>query len=515
MASGEAISQIIPPPVGGWNTRDALPRMGSEYAVEMVNFFPKRTSVDLRNGYRYHSKGIGSGAVIALATLKTASLYRLVAVGSNNTLYDATADSSSTANSIQGGISTANPFYYFQQYRDRLFVSTGANVIDAVYMWTGTGDFVGVTYTSTLSGAATRGLGPMTTYRSRLYFVQVRDPSGLVGTSIWYSGLDSIGGALTEFSFKSVLRFGGSAAFIGVITRAKDFSEDSLFCIITTSGEVLVYEGDWPAAAGWRLIGHYVIPRPLGLRAFFYVGADLHVITSQGVISIQAVLGGNVVGGRYSTISTNIDEAISEAATFALLDDPYWVGANYPKGGYTVINIPITSGSVSEQYVMNNLSGSWCRFTGQNAFCWEVFNDKLYFGGLSGRVFNADNGYYDEDPANEGAALTRSIKLRHSYNDLGDPTHNKQITLAQPIMYQSEGLALQMRADADFENVAATAADAIPVDNTDTAYKFYKPTANMDTVGTHFSMRIDQTVTTKRFSLNAIKVIYKPAGMVF
>jgi len=65
-----AQSLTIPPPVGGWNTRDPISAMGQEYAVEMENYFPNMASVDLVNGYRYHSKSVGTGVVSLVANFR-------------------------------------------------------------------------------------------------------------------------------------------------------------------------------------------------------------------------------------------------------------------------------------------------------------------------------------------------------------------------------------------------------------------------------------------------------------
>ena len=41
----------MPPPVGGWNARDALSLMKREDAVSLVNWFPRQSDVISRPGY--------------------------------------------------------------------------------------------------------------------------------------------------------------------------------------------------------------------------------------------------------------------------------------------------------------------------------------------------------------------------------------------------------------------------------------------------------------------------------
>lgn len=499
----------IPPPVLGWNTKDPLTEMDPGYAIAMENFFPKRSSVDLRNGYRYHSKSIGSGAVSALAVLKSTAYNKLVAVGADKKVYDAST-ASAAATELTGNTFTIVPIY-LQFFRNRMFIASGDSN-DKVWVYNPASSTTTITSSAFTAGGVDKyGLGPMTAYKSRLYLLELSSPAtGTVTTSLWYGGVDAVTGALTEFPFQSLLKFGGYGLFIGTTTRAKDFSEDELFCIVSDQGEILVYQGDYPGSTTWGLVGKYYIPRPLGPRAFFYVGPDLHIITRQGIIPMSSVLGGNWTGGRYATISDNIDEAIGEAATDALVGDNYWFGLNYPRGNYAFANIPVTSGSVSHQYVMNTTSGAWCKFTGQNMFSACLYNDSLYFGGLSGRVFKADNGYFDEDPASEGNGLTRTIQLRPGYNNLGDREGLKRFLEARPYVHQSEGLNLTMDMAVDYAD--ATVTNNV-TDTSDTAYKLYNPRIGLQGIGRAGSLRIDGTVTTKRISLQSTIVLWEDGGV--
>jgi len=492
-----AQSLTIPPPVGGWNTRDPISAMGAEYAVEMDNYFPNQSSVDLVNGYRYHSKDVGDAAVNLLVEFYTGSTRKLVAAGKDGEVYDATTPNVS-ATSLGGGAS-GHPFVYACQFKSRLFLSQGATSQD-LYYWDGSSG----TLTNAGFGMPAIATKAMCVYRSRLY--------GTVGdASIWYTAVDSYAAPLAGFTdFLSVLKRGGNIIFLGSVTRAKDFSEDELFCIISDQGEVLVYQGDSPESTSWGLIGSYSIPRPLGIKAFFYIGANLCILTSQGMIPMSEIMGGTS-SGKYLGLSDSIASAFSSAATTTLLNDNGWCGVNYPRGNFAVCNIPVTAETVSYQYYMNTLSQAWCRRTNQNAFCWAVFNDELYFGGLSGRVFKADYGDFDEDPANEGDPLSRPCKLRPAYNYLGDRVGNKHFVAVRPLMKESEGLSITVNADVDFNDTPGT--DAV-TDTADTSYKRYRPDVDCNTIGKCVSVRFDDTVTTKRRSIEAIDIFWREGDII-
>ena len=160
---------------------------------------------------------------------------------------------------------------------------------------------------------------------------------------------------------------------------------------------------------------------------------------------------------------------------------------------------------------MNTQTRAWAKFTNQNAICWALHNNNLYFGTVTGSnnsfVGLADNGYFDENMESAGAALTRTTKMRPAYNFFGDASHKKRFLFAIPHMFQSEGMQLTMDADVDFKNVAAT--QTVTPDNADTSYKYYAPNVGLASVGKCASIRIDQSVTTKRLSIQAIEVFWE------
>ena len=509
-----ATSVTIPPPVLGWNTRDPISEMDPKYAVEMENFFPAFGTVDLRNGYRYFAEGSGAGTEIVIGLSEYYLNGDRYLIGCTldagvAKIYDFTAGGAGTDITYAAGPPSQGKAICFQQFKNIIFMSdpntpSGTSLL---WQWNGTGTCTLTGYDTGLGAGSVFLPGAMTVYKSRFYMLQ----GGLGNvTKFYYSDVNAIAGTMKSFDFQGVLSLGGSGLFIGRVTRAKDFTEDELFCIITDQGEVLLYSGDAPEFSSWSLIGRYQIPRPLGVKAFFYIGPNLCVITSQGVIPMSEIMGGNATG-KYIGISDPIQSEFTSAATTALFTDRAWCGINYPRGNYCIANIPIVANETSHQYVMNTQTQAWAKFTGQDAFCWALFNDELYFGGTFGKVFKADNGYFDEDPGDLGEVLDRNIKLRPAYNYFGDPSKYKQFVEARPVMYQSEGMQLTMDADLDYANTPAT--QEVTPDNSDASYKIYRPRVGLNGIGKSASIRIDQTVATKRMSIQAIEVLFNDGAL--
>ncbi len=57
----------VPAPVGGWNARDAYADMPVSDAVVLQNYWPKTTSVAVRNGYTQFATGMSGQSETVMA----------------------------------------------------------------------------------------------------------------------------------------------------------------------------------------------------------------------------------------------------------------------------------------------------------------------------------------------------------------------------------------------------------------------------------------------------------------
>jgi hypothetical protein len=108
---------------------------------------------------------------------------------------------------------------------------------------------------------------------------------------------------------------------------------------------------------------------------------DLLVITEDGLVPLSAALQSSRLNPRV-TLTDKIQSAVSEAVA-AHGSNFGWQALPYPKGYQLYLNVPVTSNTQVEQYVMNTITKQWCKFQGWNANVWETFNHTLFFGGES------------------------------------------------------------------------------------------------------------------------------------
>ena len=411
-------SASIPAPVRGWNARDSLANMPEDFAVELDNVFPNLTSCDVRSGFASHSTGNGS-AVETLVEYAGPSTRKLLSAA-GSVIYDSTAAGASTAIATGKANARWQTVMFGTAGGSFLFMVNGA---DAPIYYNGSA-FV----TPTLSGVTATNIVHVAAHQRRLFFV-FND-----SLTFGYLPVVSVAGTVAEFDLGGLCRKGGFIQSIASWTRDGGSGPDDLFVAITSEGECVLYSGNNPASASdWGLIGVFNIGKPIGRRCVEKVGSDLIVTTQDGAISLSTFLPIDQVAGYSQAMSTNIqNEFLSSARSYSAVFG--WQSIHYPQGSYSLFNIPLST-AASIQYVINTQTGAWCKFTGQNAACWSLFNGDLYFGAqVGGVIFKADSGTSDD-----GATIDWSIRPAFSY--YGSRGNQKLFSMCRP-HFTSNGIPL-------------------------------------------------------------------------
>ena len=436
-------SASIPAPVKGWNARDSLANMAEDFAVELENVFPNLTSCDLRSGFASHSTGNGSGAVETLVEYAGPSTRKLLSAA-GSVIYDSSAAGSST--SIATGKSNA-------KWQTTMFGTAGGNFLymvngeDAPIYYNGSA-FV----TPTLSGVTATDIVNVTAHQRRLFFVF--NDSLIFG----YLPVVSIAGSVTTFDIGGLCKKGGYIQAIGTWTRDGGAGPDDLFVAITSEGECIIYSGTDPSSAtAWSLVGVFSIGKPIGRRCLEKSGSDLTVITQDGAISLATFLPIDQVAGLSQAMSTNIqNEFMKSVRSYSNIFG--WQSIHYPQGSYSLFNIP-KSTLIADQYVINTQTGAWCKFSGQNAACWSLFNGDLYFGAQDGGViYKADTGAHDN---NEDI----NWKIRPAFSYYGSRGNQKLFSLCRPNFITDGAPAFAIDLNLNFSNINPSSIPTTPTLN--------------------------------------------------
>ena len=432
----------LPAPVGGWNARDSLANMDETDAVTLENFFPTVSSVVLRGGYETWATGLG-GQVETLMHYAGATTSRLFAAATApNAIYDVTTQGAVGA-AVVSSLSNARWEYtnFTTAAGNFLYAVNG---VDSPLLYNGS-TWTAITGVSSpaITGVTTTTLSNVTLFKNRLWFIQ-KDT-----LKAWYLPTSSAGGVAQVLDLSSVAKSGGVLVDLDTWTIDAGYGVDDNLVFVTSEGEVIVYRGTDPSsAATWALAGIWKLGAPIGNRCMLKYAGDLLVLTYDGLMPLAQSLQSSRLDPRVA-LSNKIQGAIT-AATVNYGSSFGWQIVYSAKNTAVWVNVPVATGQ-QEQYAMNTITTSWCKFKGWSAFCWEIFNENPYFGS-AGVVNKAwDDGYAD------GAANIAGTCLQ-AFNYFGSRGVKKYFTRARPSLFTNGQPQIQLGMNIDFDTMDTSAA---------------------------------------------------------
>jgi len=443
--SGRAtIGQVsLPAPVGGINASHALLGMPQTDATVMTNYFPSPSFVELRPGYSRHVGALPS-TVETLAEYASGASSRLFAAA-GTTIHDVTDATASATTAAVTSLTNARWQHtmFSAGAGDYLVMVNGA---DGVRTYNGTG---WSNQSAAISSVTASNLINVATWKRRLWFVKQND------TRAYYLGADAIAGSMTNFQLGAVWRYGGALRAITSISTDSGDGIDDLIAFISTEGEVAIYQGTDPdSASTFSLIGVYRIGRPVGDRCIYRFAGDAIVLTENGAVSLLSAMNLDPSQEGDTSLSRKIKEPLStDAATYG--GNYGWQAFLYPARGMAVVNVPESTG-MSHQWIMNVMTGAWCRFENLNALCWGLLNQRPYFASGS-TVYEFDEGSY----ADNGATIF--AETRWAFSTLRTP-RQKRFTAARALIRAGGNPALRIGLDIDYSDNSVTSTVPTSID---------------------------------------------------
>jgi hypothetical protein len=260
-------------------------------------------------------------------------------------------------------------------------------------------------------------------FKERLFYVQEDS------MNVWYLNTKAVSGVASKLDFGSVAKMGGYIQAMGTWTIDAGQGVDDYAVFVTNMGEIIVYEGTDPSnASTWALRGVWQLGQTFSRRCFSKFGGDLLLITQEGLVPLAASLQSSRLDPRVN-LTDKIYGAFAQA-TSLYSNNFGWEIQYFAKANMLIVNIPTNIGF--EQYVMNNITKSWGRFTNIPATNFEIHNDNIYFGG------NGFVGKFWDTFSDNGNVITASVQQAYNYFD--SRGQNKRFTLVRPIFLTDNGL---------------------------------------------------------------------------
>lgn len=426
-----SIRATLPSPVGGWNTKDALPDMPPEDAIVLDNWYPVTDKVTLRPGYSAWSTGMSGNVESLIPYIPLSGTGQLF--GFNGTsAYNVTA-----SGAVGAAVLTGLPDARW----------SGLNIGTAggqfLFIWNLAGGDEPKTYNgsvwadTTLTGPTVANIAVAGLHQRRLW---VFEKNSLTG---WYGGVNAITGAFSSFSLAGIAKKGGYIVGFKSWSRDDYSGQSDLAAFFTSEGEVIVYQGtDVTSSSTWSLVGIYGnLGRPIGKRFTVKAGPEIIAINQDGFIPLTSLSTDRSQSDNVA-ISNKINQAVTDAAA-AAGSTFGWQGIIYPARNMILFNVPQETSGTYHQYVANTITKAWCRFTGINAVCWALVGDTLFFGGTDGKTYKFDTGTSDN-----GTNISTDALQAFSY--FKDPSRTKIFKLAKPLFDANTSPAIAVEMNTDF-----------------------------------------------------------------
>ena len=417
----------LPAPTKGWvvGTNIAEAPEGSCYLLE--NAFPQLNYVRVRGGSAAWATGMGSYAVQTLMPWYNGTTSKLFAA-CNGSIYDVSSTGAVGAAVLSGLTNSYLNYVQFQGLGSSYLFAV--NGVDAPKQWNGS-----AWSTPSITATGSPVFSNVTTFKNRMFFVENNS------LNIWYLATNAVSGTATVFPMQGVFRFGGYILAAGSWAIDSTSGIYDSFVIVTSEGEVAMYDGSDPAS--WSLKGTYKISKPLGPRCMSKAGGDLMIMTEDGIVPMSKV--------------QTLDQIALQNVAVTQPIQPEWIKAVIERTGLVgwqvtlwslqsmaIINLPKSSTADRTQFVVNARTGAWARYSGWDANCFAVFNNSLFYGSSDGRVMQAETG-----SADDGQNYTATIFP--SFTSLGGGVNKKQLRLIHPYVTSNFYQELKVTVNVDFD----------------------------------------------------------------
>lgn len=415
-------------------------------AVVLENWFPRTSYVEIRGGYLNQLTGMtGNGKTLAPYNTLTGSnkLFCLTDSG----VYDASSAGAAGA-SLAARTNGKHQWTIFGDGTTNYLILV--NGVDKPLYYDGT-NWIAIDAASSpaLSGVATTDLIHVNVFKGRLFFIQKNS------LSFWYLAAGAAGGALARFPLDGEAKLGGYLMAMATWTVDGGDGPDDRAVFITSEGEVIVYQGNNPsAAATWAKVGSYYLGKPLGRRCFAQYGSDVILVTQNGTLPLSTALQSAVIDYKLA-LSFKIENAFNDAArTYGSVFG--WKPIVFPGQSALLVNVPKAEDGEHEQYVMNTITKSWCKFTEWDAEDFAIYSGELYFTAGT-KVYKAWSGTIDG--ANNIIAYGKT-----AFSYFGRKGLQKQFKMFRPVLAVNGNLSFLTDIDVDFQDgpITGTAIYTVP-----------------------------------------------------
>jgi hypothetical protein len=186
----------------------------------------------------------------------------------------------------------------------------------------------------------------------------------------------------------------------------------------------------------------FQLGKPLGRRCFVKAGADLLIITEEGVVPLASILSIDRSQSERVALTSQVNKAFNDyVRSYGSLFG--WDALIYPRRTMLLFNVP-TSSSTADQIVFNTITRKPCRFTSIPAICWGMRGNDPYFGSSNGTVYK-----FDGDVTSDAGTNINTDAVQ-AFSRFGTQL-SKRFTLARPVFEANTIPAIAVEMNVNYE----------------------------------------------------------------
>lgn len=457
-------SDKVPAPIAGINAVSNIAEMGPTDAVSLFNLIPARYGCKVRTGWAEHCTNVGTGGVKTVIpfTGSIAVEDRLFAAAGNG-IYEVSASSAAPTLLEVFPVADATSGYggwtNFTTIAGRFCLY--CDETNGYYIWNESTD----DWTKTAAGAAAGqidGVDPaefvgVTIYKSRAWFV--RKNSAIA----YYLPVGLITGRVTEFNFGNKFKQGGNLAALFTWTVDGGAGINSFLVAISTSGDVIVYQGDDPDVPGNFIErGNWFIGQPpAGRRLAGSFGGELYLLSTYGLLPMSKLISGALVQQDDIYLTRKISPIVNDKMALTQ-DDLGWEVRLVPSENLLLLAAPKEVGLDSVQYVQSINSQGWAIYRDIPYFTGDTWHSQYYIGTDDNRVLLHTGSVDNVLLADPNAAINIEWSGIMGFRDYGPPGTFNRAHFIRPVFMAEQAPSFTVEARYDYNISEATApADAV------------------------------------------------------
>lgn len=384
------LHQLIPPVKGVFDA-GGMTQIKDTYCLSIQNWIPRLNFMEIRKGWTVRNELDGHTVMSALQYSGTDG-GKLIGICSDDTVWDLTTPSAEvdiTPEAPADILNFSENWYSGLNFKNNLFIysPSSSNTTEEVYAYDGTNIAnAGFTY----SASPLAGITTITVHQRRLFF------GCGANMNIYYTALpDSVTGDCGIIDMSTHFSRGGTIKAIASWTRDGGAGVDDFLIILTSEGEIAVYQGTDPTsadAAMWSLIGTWDTgSKPVSSKCINVTGQEVIVATIDGIFQLTGLFNQSSMSDYSSGITITYGDLAPIQA-----DLDYW--AVIPSRQDDLMLIVVPRNAATNDYTIFGRflpNGAWTVFSELPAQSIEHYDTGLIACLADGRVVNIFSGYSD------------------------------------------------------------------------------------------------------------------------